>query len=155
HQHRHVRRREGHLPHADAQAGRGRLRQLEDDARRRSVRDRSVDFAAQQGAQRRPPGACARHLAAPHWCCQFDGGVHRSHRQVTARSWWGWGTDEAAVTGAELTALTDRVAALLPDADLTDHPPPAPDDLDLPAPRIAAPDALAAVASSAVADRAA
>ena len=70
------------------------------------------------------------------------------------RSWWGWGTDEAAVTGAELTALTDRVAALLPDADLTDHQPPSPDDLDLPAPRIAAPAALAPIASSTAADRA-
>ena len=71
------------------------------------------------------------------------------------RSWWGWGTDEAAVTGAELTALTERVGALLPGTDLTDHPPPDPADLDLPAPRIAAPDTLTAVASSAAVDRAA
>jgi alkyldihydroxyacetonephosphate synthase len=73
---------------------------------------------------------------------------------VTSRSWWGWGTDEAAVTGAELTSLTDRVAALLPGADLTDHPPPSPHDLDLPPPRIAAPAALASLASSTAVERA-
>jgi alkyldihydroxyacetonephosphate synthase len=72
---------------------------------------------------------------------------------VTTRSWWGWGTDDAAVRGAELTALTERVSALLPDADLTDHPPPA--ELDLPAPRVTAPTALAAIASSDIVDRAA
>ena len=74
---------------------------------------------------------------------------------MTSRSWWGWGTDEAAVAGAELTALIERVAALLPDADLTDHPPLAPDDLELPQPRIVAPDALASIASSTTAERAA
>jgi alkyldihydroxyacetonephosphate synthase len=74
---------------------------------------------------------------------------------MTSRSWWGWGADEAAVTGAELAALTERVAALLPDADLTDHPPPAPADLGLPAPRIAAPAALASIASATALDRAA
>jgi alkyldihydroxyacetonephosphate synthase len=71
------------------------------------------------------------------------------------RSWWGWGTDEAAVTGAELAALTDRVAALLPAADLTDHRPPDPAELDLPAPRLSVPPALAGLASSTPEDRAA
>ena len=74
---------------------------------------------------------------------------------MTSRSWWGWGTNEAAVAGAELTALTERVAALLPDADLTDHPPRSPDELELPKARVAAPDPLAPIASSTVADRAA
>jgi alkyldihydroxyacetonephosphate synthase len=74
---------------------------------------------------------------------------------VTSRSWWGWGTDDAAVAGAELTALTERVSALLPDADLTDHPPLSPADLALPAPRITAPAALDAIASSTATDRAA
>src|SRR4051812_12071823 len=77
----------------------------------------------------------------------------RSSASVASRSWWGWGTDDAAVTGAELTALTERVAALLPDADLTDHPPPAPDDLGLPGPRVTAPPALEAIASSTTTDR--
>ena len=40
------------------------------------------------------------------------------------RSWWGWGTAEQAVSGAERDELAARVAALLPDADLTDHAPP-------------------------------
>jgi alkyldihydroxyacetonephosphate synthase len=53
------------------------------------------------------------------------------------RSWWGWGTVEDAVTGAERDELAKRVAELLPDSDLTDHPPPA--AVDLPAPRISAP----------------
>jgi alkyldihydroxyacetonephosphate synthase len=70
------------------------------------------------------------------------------------RSWWGWGTDDSAVAGAELAELTARVAALLPGADLTDHPPPDPADLDLPAPRVTAPEALAPLASVTPHDRA-
>jgi alkyldihydroxyacetonephosphate synthase len=57
------------------------------------------------------------------------------------RSWWGWGEVEQAVTGAERDALARRVAALLPDADLTDHAPP--DAVQLPEPRVAAPFAWA------------
>jgi alkyldihydroxyacetonephosphate synthase len=74
---------------------------------------------------------------------------------VTSRSWWGWGTDEGAVTVVERTALAERVAGLLPGAELTDHPPPDPGDLDLAAPGVAAPPTLAALASTGVADRAA
>ncbi len=72
-----------------------------------------------------------------------------------ARSWWGWGTDEGAVTGPERAALAERVAGLLPGADLTDHAPPDARDLDLPAPRIAAPEPLSGLASTAPLDRAA
>jgi alkyldihydroxyacetonephosphate synthase len=43
----------------------------------------------------------------------------------------------------------------LPDADLTDHPPPSSDELDLPAPLVAAPAALEAITSSTAPDRAA
>ncbi len=71
------------------------------------------------------------------------------------RSWWGWGTDEGAVTGAELAALTARIGTLLPEHDLTDHPPPDPATLGLPASRIVAPGALEALSSSDVTDRAA
>jgi alkyldihydroxyacetonephosphate synthase len=74
---------------------------------------------------------------------------------VSERSWWGWGTDDAAVTGNERDALAERVAALLPGADLTDHEPPDPAALGLPAARIAAPASLAPLASAAPADRAA
>lgn len=59
------------------------------------------------------------------------------------RSWWGWGTTDAAVRGAEARALEQRVGALLPDADLTAHDPPAIADLDVPAPQITPPDSLA------------
>ncbi|MDT4919763.1 MAG: alkyldihydroxyacetonephosphate synthase [Pseudonocardiales bacterium] len=79
----------------------------------------------------------------------------RSPAPVSSRSWWGWGTDEAAVAGAELDALTSRVGALLPGADLTDHAPPDPAELDLPASRVTAPGALGELASATPADRAA
>ncbi|CAM4206164.1 FAD-binding oxidoreductase [Nocardia ninae] len=71
------------------------------------------------------------------------------------RSWWGWGNVEDAVVGAERAALTERVAAVLPGADLTAHEPPPIEALALPAPRIEAPAALAALVSVDPADRAA
>jgi alkyldihydroxyacetonephosphate synthase len=55
---------------------------------------------------------------------------------MTTRSWWGWGTVEDAVTPQERQHLVDRVRAVLPDADLTFHEPPAPTTLDLPKSRI-------------------
>ncbi|WP_040808343.1 FAD-binding oxidoreductase [Nocardia concava] len=70
-----------------------------------------------------------------------------------ARSWWGWGNVEDAVIGAERAKLTQRVAAMMPGADLTVHEPPALESLPVPAPRIAAPEALAALASRDLADR--
>ncbi|MFI9506842.1 FAD-binding oxidoreductase [Nocardia sp. NPDC052566] len=71
------------------------------------------------------------------------------------RSWWGWGNVEDAVDGAEREALTARVAAILPGADLTAHEPPTVDSLGLPEPRVAVPDSLAGLASADAADRAA
>lgn len=58
---------------------------------------------------------------------------------MAKRSWWGWGYEHAAVTGAERDRLLERVAALLPGHDLTDHPPPDPRTLPLPKPRISKP----------------
>ncbi|CNE22224.1 alkyldihydroxyacetonephosphate synthase [Mycobacterium tuberculosis] len=69
------------------------------------------------------------------------------------RSWWGWGDLESAVAGAERAALVGRVAALLPGAGLVDHEPPPVDELDVPAPRIAAPPSVAALCSGDAADR--
>ena len=69
------------------------------------------------------------------------------------RSWWGWGNVEDAVTGAERDALTARVAAVLPDADLTVHAPPAVSELAVPASRVTVPSTLAELASVEVADR--
>src|SRR5690349_6489372 len=63
------------------------------------------------------------------------------------RSWWGWGEVGQAVTGEEAASLVARAAALLPDHDFTPHDPPDPASLDLPAPRIAVPRALEAIAS--------
>lgn len=71
------------------------------------------------------------------------------------RSWWGWGTVEDAVGGPEEADLVARTAALVPGHDLTDHAPPDPADLDLPAPRVDAPAELADICSAAPADRAA
>lgn len=76
-----------------------------------------------------------------------------THR--TGRSWWGWGTVAEAVRGDERQALTERVAALLPGADLTVHEPPRPEDLDLPAPRVSAPSTLARLCREDPSDRAA
>jgi alkyldihydroxyacetonephosphate synthase len=74
---------------------------------------------------------------------------------VSSRSWWGWGTDDAAVTGPERAALADRVAALLPGADPTDHPPLSPADLGIAPPRVSLPSTLTAFASCTDLDRAA
>ncbi len=71
------------------------------------------------------------------------------------RSWWGWGNVGEAVSGAEARELAERVAALVPDADLTAHDPPAARDVPLPPPRLAAPDSLGGIASDDHADRAA
>ncbi|WP_182359300.1 FAD-binding oxidoreductase [Tomitella gaofuii] len=71
------------------------------------------------------------------------------------RSWWGWGDDDAAVTGAEAAALEQRVASLLPGVDLTAHRPPDVRDVPLPAPRVSAPGSLRALVSDGHDDRAA
>ncbi|WP_433327159.1 FAD-binding oxidoreductase [Spirillospora sp. CA-294931] len=71
------------------------------------------------------------------------------------RSWWGWGHVEDAVIGAEAAALTGRVAALLPGADLTEHRPPDVASLGIRAPRVEPPGALARLCSADPADRAA
>ncbi|MHA7648934.1 FAD-binding oxidoreductase [Mycobacterium sp. ML4] len=70
------------------------------------------------------------------------------------RSWWGWGTLEQALTEQETNELVARVAAMLPGHDLTDHPPPDPNALGLPSPRITPPSSLASLCSPQVVDRA-
>ena len=70
------------------------------------------------------------------------------------RSWWGWGTTDAAVRGTELESLRQRVRTLMPDAELTDHPPPAVADLALPPPRPTPPAPLAPLCSAEPEDRA-
>lgn len=69
------------------------------------------------------------------------------------RLWWGWGARGEAIRGEELVELTARVARLLPGHDLTDHRPPRPEDLGVPAPRVSPPESLTGVASVALADR--
>lgn len=70
------------------------------------------------------------------------------------RSWWGWGNVEDRITGAERATLLDRVAALMPGAELTGHEPPPLSAIELPAVRITAPPALAGLCSWEPADRA-
>ncbi len=70
-----------------------------------------------------------------------------------ARSWWGWGHTSAALDAAETEALVSRVAALLPGHDLTDHEPPDPRSLGVPASRVALPQSLAGLGSDDVVDR--
>jgi alkyldihydroxyacetonephosphate synthase len=72
---------------------------------------------------------------------------------ASKRSWWGWGTEDAALSAGEVDELVGRVAALVPQHDFTDHEPPAPDGLGVGAPRVAPPDALAAIFSADVEDR--
>ncbi|MBF6301714.1 FAD-binding oxidoreductase [Nocardia amamiensis] len=72
---------------------------------------------------------------------------------AVTRSWWGWGNVEDAVTGAERAALTKRVAAVLPGADLAVHEAPDPVSLDVPAPRVQPPGSLAHLASEELRDR--
>lgn len=72
---------------------------------------------------------------------------------VNTRSWWGWGVDASALSAAEATALVEQVAAFFPGHDFTDHVPPAPRELPVPAPRIKAPDSLAHLVSHDVTDR--
>ncbi|BDT91132.1 FAD-binding oxidoreductase [Nocardia sputorum] len=72
---------------------------------------------------------------------------------MATRSWWGWGNREDAVTGHERAALTKRVAALLPDAELTVHEAPDLTSLRVPPPRVQVPDALAELASDDLGDR--
>ncbi|BAW07193.1 FAD-binding oxidoreductase [Nocardia seriolae] len=69
------------------------------------------------------------------------------------RSWWGWGKVEDAVTGAEREGLTRRVAAMMPDADLGVHEPPALESLTVVPARVEAPDSLAALVSGELGDR--
>jgi alkyldihydroxyacetonephosphate synthase len=72
---------------------------------------------------------------------------------VSTRSWWGWGATSEAVTDEEAADLVARAALLAPDHDFTDHPPPDPRRLDVPAPRVRPPAGLAALASDDPVDR--
>ncbi|WP_020495910.1 FAD-binding oxidoreductase [Sciscionella marina] len=74
-------------------------------------------------------------------------------RPARHRRWWGWGTEEGAVTGAELTGLVDRVSALFPDADLSPHPAPPVGSFAVPPSRIRPPDSLAGLLSADPGDR--
>ena len=70
------------------------------------------------------------------------------------RSWWGWGYVEEAASQAEVGQLVDRIGQVLPRHDFTDHEPPDPTVLGLPAPRINAPASLSALCSANPTDRA-
>jgi alkyldihydroxyacetonephosphate synthase len=72
---------------------------------------------------------------------------------MSTRSWWGWGTEEAAVTGSEAAALVARVSRMMPGHDFTEHAVPAPQELPVPAPRVEVPDSLRRLTSTDVADR--
>ena len=72
---------------------------------------------------------------------------------VAGRSWWGWGTDAAALSDEEVADLVGRATMLLPDHDFTDHPPPDPSTLPVPAPLVTAPASLADLFSADPVDR--
>ncbi len=71
-----------------------------------------------------------------------------------SRSWWGWGTVEDEIRGAEADELVARAAALLPGHDFTAHEPPDPATLGLPDPRVTPPAALTRLVSADATDRA-
>jgi len=73
--------------------------------------------------------------------------------RIVKRSWWGWGTEDAALDAAETAALVERTSALLPGHDFTDHAPPDPRALPLPAPRIDVPGSLSGLTSRDPVDR--
>jgi alkyldihydroxyacetonephosphate synthase len=71
------------------------------------------------------------------------------------RSWWGWGTVEDALGGAERAELLARVAAMMPGAVDSAHEPPDVASLDLPPVRLVPPASLASLCSTEPTDRAA
>lgn len=78
---------------------------------------------------------------------------HHSAAQPGARSWWGWGTDDAALAPAESDALVTRASALLPAHDFTAHDAPDPRGLGVARPRVEVPSSLAHLSSDDVVDR--
>jgi alkyldihydroxyacetonephosphate synthase len=70
------------------------------------------------------------------------------------RSWWGWGWEDAAVAGAEMERLMRLLAGFLGDPG-RERTPPEPGSLDLRAPRVRPPAALAGIADASAAARAA
>lgn len=69
------------------------------------------------------------------------------------RSWWGWGSTDEALSPAQAATLVERVRALLPDHDFTDHPPPDPTALPVQRPRVAPPASLEPICSTNTEDR--
>ncbi|MEV6771099.1 FAD-binding oxidoreductase [Nocardia sp. NPDC051030] len=77
-----------------------------------------------------------------------------SPERTSSRSWWGWGATNEALSQQESEALAARVSGLLPGHDLTDHEPPDPASLPIPAARVTPPESLAGLCSSDPVDRA-
>ncbi|ART74263.1 FAD-binding oxidoreductase (plasmid) [Mycobacterium dioxanotrophicus] len=69
------------------------------------------------------------------------------------RSWWGWGNEEDAVTGAERQGLTNRVGTVFEGADLTVHHAPNIDSFEVPDSRVRPPGGLASITSHDARDR--
>lgn len=67
-----------------------------------------------------------------------DMDVDRTPAAAT-RSWWGWGNVEDALSPGECAALTSRVAAALPGADLSEHVAPDPRSLPVSPARVSLP----------------
>lgn len=70
------------------------------------------------------------------------------------RSWWGWGWEDEGLSADQAGKLAGAIAARFELSDLDVRPAPRLADLDLPAPRVSAPDPLAAVCSTDPHDRA-
>ena len=70
------------------------------------------------------------------------------------RKFWGWGYEDQAPNAEQNKHIAERMAKRFGLAPLTITPPPREDELNLRAPRIKPPDALAAIFSTSPYDRA-
>jgi alkyldihydroxyacetonephosphate synthase len=70
------------------------------------------------------------------------------------RSFWGWGYEDQQPNAEQLKHMAERMAKRFGLAPLVITPPPREDELNLRAPRIKPPDALAAIFSTSTYDRA-
>ena len=73
----------------------------------------------------------------------------------TARSWWGWGWEDAALRPDQVQKLAAVLCERFGRAELEVHPSPDLDRIELPPPRVRPPDALAPICSDDRRERAA
>ena len=96
----------------------------------------------------RVPTSVARH--AEHLVVRAGHRLHGTRaayrrRMSRRRSWWGWGWEDAALRPDQVQGLAVGLGQRFGQTDLDIHPAPDLDQIELPAPRVRAPGALAAI----------